>query len=123
MPLKTTGLLTGSRLAHEVELDAGGEGTQLLAAAEELLHRLPTLLAVIAREVVHVHGDEAIGELGVEPAAEPERVLHGLGAVGQAGLDRLAQDLGELVQDVGPEVAARHVDPEWKRQTRLEQPP
>src|SRR5580765_5291082 len=111
-----TALLTGARLAHEVELDAGRESAQLLAAAQELRDGLPALFAVVAREVVHVHADEAVRELGVEATAEPQRVLHRLGTIREPGLDRLLQDLG-------PEVAPCDVDPKRERQTCLQEPP
>src|SRR5437588_10880316 len=118
-----TALLMSPRLAHEVELNALGKGTELLAAPQQLGYGLPALLAVIARVFVHVHPDEAIGELGVEPAPEPERVLHRLRAVLEAGLNRLVQHLGELVQHIWTEVAPGDVDPQRQRQAGLEEPP
>ena len=41
----------------------------------------------------------------------------------EAGLDRLVQHPGELVQDVGTKIAPGDVDPERQRQTGLQQPP
>src|SRR5689334_5145022 len=111
------------RLAHKVELNARGEGAELLAAPQQLRDGLPALLAVVARVLVHVHPDEAVGELSVDPSAETERVLHRLSPVVETRLNRLAQHLGELVQDLRAEVAPRDVDPERQRQTGLEKPP
>ena len=62
-------------------------------------------------------------ELGVEPAAELERVLERLVAIVEPGVDRLAQHLRELGSVLVAEVAPGDVDPERQRQTGLEQPP
>src|SRR5262249_58546505 len=43
------------RLAHEVELNALRKRSERLAAPQQLGDGLPPLLAVVAREVVHVH--------------------------------------------------------------------
>src|SRR3954451_23907489 len=74
-PLRITALLTNPRLAHEVELNARGESAELVATSQQLGHRRASLLAVVAREVVHVHADEAVCEVEIETAAEPERVF------------------------------------------------
>src|SRR5436190_5496623 len=122
-PLNTTALLTRARLADEAELNALRKRSERLAAPQKLGNGLPPLLAVVAREVVHVHADEAVGEGGVEAAAEPKRVLHRLRPVREPGFDRLLQYLREIVERLRPEIAPRHVDSERQRQARLEQPP
>src|SRR5437016_2220649 len=111
-PLRITGLLTRVRLAHELELNGRRKRLQLFTAPQELGDRLAPLLAVVAREVVHVHADEAVGERRVEPAPEAERVLHRPLAVRETRLDRCAQDLRQVVQLLRPEVATRDVDAE-----------
>src|SRR5439155_23015082 len=76
-------------LRDEVDLDGPLEGADRLAAAEQLADRLATFLAVVLRQLVHVHGDETVAEGRVEPAAEAKRVAHRLLAVRQPGGDRI----------------------------------
>src|SRR5215831_14172032 len=85
-------------LTDELDSNRALVRAERLGALQKLAHRLATFVAVVARELVDVHADEAVGELGVEAAAELERVLHRLLAVVEPGLDRLAQDVGELEQ-------------------------
>src|SRR5262245_43130150 len=67
--------------ADEVDVDGPLERADRLAAAHQLADGLATFLAVVLGQLVHVHPDEAVAELGVEAPAELERVLHGLAAV------------------------------------------
>src|SRR5215217_1839773 len=110
-------------LAHKIDADGLFERTDLLAAPEELADGLAALIAVVLREAIHVHADEAVGQATVEPAS----VLKGIGerllARLQAGRDRRAKHLGEVVQHVVAEIAARDVDSERKRQSGLQKPP
>src|SRR5438874_995295 len=131
-PYRPTGVRTAERitarataptLADELDLDGLLVGAELLRPAQQLAHRLPAFLAVVAGELVHVHGDEAIGELGVQAAAELERVLHRLVAVVEPGLDRLAQNVRDVEQRARPEVATRDVRAERQRQPGVQQPP
>jgi hypothetical protein len=103
--------------------ERGARRSERLGALQQLAHGLPALVAVVARQLVDVHADEAVGELGVEPAAELERVLHRLVAVVEPGLDRVAEHVGELEQVLGAEVAPRDVRAQRQRQPGLEQPP
>ena len=80
-------------LGNELELNGRRKGAQLLTAPEQLGHRLAAFLAVVAREVVHVHADEAVGEVVVEATAELLRVRHRASPVREADLDRLAEHL------------------------------
>src|SRR5207247_9037902 len=89
--VRPVGALVSLRLADELDPNGLLVGAELLRSAEQLAHRLPPLLAVLARKLVHVHPDEAVGELRVEPAPEPERVFHRLVAVVEPDLDRVAQ--------------------------------
>ena len=100
------------------------EGARPLAAAEELGHRLPTLVAVVLGQLVHVHADEAVGEPGLEPAPELERVLERFLARRRARprIDsrRTSDSVAErLLAQIPP----RDVDPERQRQPGLEEPP
>src|SRR4051794_6048961 len=131
-PYRPTGVRTAERITARLtpptlsdELDPNGllVGAERLGAGKKLPHRLAALVAVVAGQLVHVHADEAVGQLGVEPAAVLERVLHRLLAVVEPGLDRLAQDVGELEQRVGPKVPPGDVRAERQRQPGLEQPP
>ena len=81
------------------------------------------LVAVVARQLVDVHVDEAVAALGVHAAAEAERVLERLLAMLERGVDRLAQDLRHVARRLLAEVAPHGVDAERKRQARFEQPP
>ena len=83
------------------ELDVHGvrDDARLDAALEEELHRLAPARAVVERPVVHVHADEAVGEVQVEPAPELKRVCHGLIAMLQAQVDRLPQQLAQPLRD------------------------
>src|SRR4029077_1939473 len=65
-----------SRLVDEVHVDRRFEGADRLAAAHQFPYRLTAFLTVVLRQLVDVHRHEAVAELRVEPAAEPERVLH-----------------------------------------------
>src|SRR6476659_6929359 len=100
---------TAPTLADELDLDGVVVGAEALGALQQLPHGLPALVAVVARQLVDVHTDEAVGELGVQPAAELHRVLHRLFAVVEAGLDRLAQHLRKLEQILCPEVTPSDV--------------
>ena len=106
---------------HEVQLHGIGERPNRLAAAEQLGDGGSALLAVVLRQLVDVHLDEAVGDRLVDAAAELERVLERLVAVLEPAVDRLGEHLGEVVDAV--DVAARDVDAERQRQPRLEQPP
>src|SRR5436190_13133312 len=120
---RITARLTRLRLADELDLDGLLVGADRFGSLEQLAHRLPALVAVVARELVHVHRHEPVGELCVEPAPELEGVLHRLLAVVQAGLDRLAEDVGEVEKRSGTDVAPSHVRPERQRQPGFEEPP
>src|SRR5215208_3242442 len=80
-------------------------------ATQQLVHREPTLVPVVARELVDVHRDEPIGGLAVDPAPEPQRVLHRLVAVVESGADRLAEHRGHVLE-ASAEVPPRDVDAE-----------
>ncbi len=71
-----------------------------LAAAQELGHGLAALVAVVLCQFVHVHGDETVGDSGVDPPAELERVLEGLRTVVEPAADRLAKHLGDIAEHV-----------------------
>src|SRR2546423_3053512 len=103
-PLKMTARLIRLRLADELELNGRRKRAELLAPAQQFRDRLAAFVAVVAGQLVHVHADEAVGECGVEAASESERVLHRLGAILEPGLDRLAQHLRELSEQIVPEV-------------------
>src|SRR3954452_22005622 len=95
---RTTARLTPPTLSDELDPNGLLVGAERLGTAQQLPHRLAALVAVVAGQLVHVHADEAVGQLVVEAAAVLERVLHRLVAVVEPGLDRLAQDRGELEQ-------------------------
>ena len=99
----------------ELDQDRALEGARLLAAAKELGDGLAPLLAVVLGQLVHVHADELVGELGGEAPPVLEGVLEGLFAVGKPGPNRVSQDVAQLRQDVVAEVASRDVDPEGQR--------
>ena len=120
---RITARVTRRTLADELDPNGLLVGAELLRPQQQLADRLAALVAVLAGELVHVHADEAVGQLEVEAAPELERVLHRLAPVVEPGLDRLAQDVGEVEQRVGPEVAAGDVRAERQRQPGLEQPP
>src|SRR5512132_4124739 len=103
-------------LTNELDPDGLRERADLLTAAQELADRAPPLFAVVLGQLVHVHADEAVGQLVVEAATELERVLERTLAVVEARADRLGEHVGQLAQRVGPEVAPRHVRAERQRQ-------
>ena len=99
------------RRAHTGEDDRAAHSTHSNLNAgvrplEQLAHRLPALVAVVVRQLVHVHVDEAVAARVVEAAAEAERVLERLVAVLERGVDRRAQDRGDLAHRGGAEVAS-----------------
>ena len=99
------------------------ERTDRLAAAEQLRDGLPALVAVVLGQLVDVHLDEPVGDRDVDAAAELERVLECLLPVVETALDRVAQDVREIVQPLLSDVPAGDVDTERQRQTGLQEPP
>ena len=99
------------------------EGAGSLATLEKFADRLPALVAVVLRQLVHVHPDEAVHEARVEVTPVLHRVGKCLCATREPGLDRLGQHFAELVQDLRPEIPPGHADPEWQGKACLEQPP
>src|SRR5512132_4010509 len=93
-------------LADEVHADGRLEGADSLATPEQLADGRAALLAVVLRQLVHVHAYEAVAEREVESAPELQRVEHRLLAVGQPCRDRLAEHLGQLVQPLLAQIAA-----------------
>src|SRR5439155_18568526 len=131
-PYRPTGVRTAERITARAtaptladELDPNGllVGAELLRPAQQLAHRLAAFLAVVAGELVHVHADEAVGELRVQATPVLERMLHRLLAVVEPGLDRLAQDIRDVEQRARPKVATRDVRTERQRQPGVQQPP
>src|ERR687892_2065758 len=110
-------------LADEVDLDGRRERTQHLATAKELDDRLATLVAVVLSHVVDVHRDEAVGNGGVDPTSELERVLERLRAVVEPALDRFAQDLRDVGEDRVSEVAADDAHAQREPPAPLQEPP
>src|SRR5436190_7736291 len=102
------------------ELDPNGlvVHAQLLGPAKSLVNGLLSFVPVVPGHFVDVHADEAVGEADVEPAAEAQRVAHRLLAICKPGANRLAEDVAELAQPLGPEIASRDVDAERQRKTR-----
>jgi hypothetical protein len=94
-----------------------------LTSAKELRDRLAPLLAVVLRQLVHVHRHEAVGDRSVDPAAELEGVLERVRTVVERTTDRIPQDLAHVVEHVCTQVPPRGVHAERKRQAGLEQPP
>src|SRR6478736_5615807 len=103
------------KLADELDPDGLRERTDLLAAAQELANRAPALFAVVLGQLVHVHADEAVGQLVVEAAPELKRVLERTLSVVEAREDRLGEHVGELTQGLRPEIAPRHVRAQRQR--------
>src|SRR6266511_2344842 len=109
------------RLAHELDSHGLRVRPGGLRAAQKLFDGRPTLVPVVARELVHIHLDEAVRRLFVEVAGEPERIRGRLLAMLEARADRVAQHLRQLVNSRN--ISPRGVDAQWKRQPGLEQPP
>src|SRR5829696_6342439 len=107
---------TSSATASESETVSGTSGGvfclgRAARAAQQLVHREPPLAPVVARELVDVHRNEPVGSLAVDPAPEPQRVLHRLVAVVESGADRLAEHRGHVLE-ASAEVPPRDVDAE-----------
>src|SRR5215212_6027981 len=118
---------TSSATASESETTSATSGGVFglgLAAgpAQQLVHGEAALVSVVACQLVDVHRHEPVGGVAVDPAPEPERVLHRLVAVFEPRADRLAENGGD-VHEAAAEVAPRDVDAERQREPRLEQPP
>src|SRR5215210_3214263 len=109
------GNASGRRL-DELDVDCAFVHAEPLGAPEQLPDRLPALVAIVARELVDVHADEAVAELRVETAAELKRVGHRLVAVLEARLYRLAEDHGQVLESLVADVAAGDVHPERQRE-------
>src|SRR5690349_14451978 len=131
-PYRPTGVRTAERItarltppAYSDELDAHGvrEGAQRFGAPQQLLHGLTPLVAVVLRQLVHVHPDEPVGEVRLEPAAELHRIRHRLTAVLEPGPDRLGENRRELGERPLAQVAPRDVCAQRQRQPGLEHPP
>src|SRR5437667_7479208 len=92
-----------------------------IRSTQQLLDRAPPLLAVVPRQLVHVHVDEPAGGRVVETAREAERIGKCLVTVLQRRLDRLAEHTRKLFDSLN--VPAVGVHPERKRQSRPPKPP
>ena len=84
-------------------------------AQEELGDGRPPVLAVVEGPVVHVHADEAVGQVVVQPAAVVSGVLEGVLTMVEAEPDALVQQHGEAAHDVLAEVSAHGVRAERQR--------
>src|SRR5262245_31855118 len=76
MAAYAAGLATAHARASGDELDTDGRvvDAERLGPVQQLFDSLPALLAVVARQLVDVHADEAVGEVWLEAAAELHRV-------------------------------------------------
>src|SRR5581483_5927612 len=115
IPARTTARVMRSLYELHVDRHAG--------ARVQLANRLPPLVAVVARQVVHVHRDELVAARDVHAPAEAERVVERLVAMRERRVDRLPEDVRHLADDAVAEVAPDRVHPERQRQARLEEPP
>lgn len=88
-----------------------------MTAAKEFSNRAAPALAVVDGEVVHIHGDEPIGLLGVEPSSKLLRVLEGLRPVFEAVEDAGVQVPRDGANQVLPKVPPNHVAAEREGKT------
>ena len=96
-----------------------GAGTSFACPGlvEEQPDRLPPAVAVVERQVVHVHADEPVGLRLVEPAAELHRVLERLVAMVERVRDAVVQQPRDASRiALGPEIAPDDVAAERQRQ-------
>ena len=107
------------------ELDTGDGWEEVGggAALEEGGDGLAAAGAVVERPVVDVHSDEAVGEVAVEVAAELEGVVNGFGAMVEAVLDGLLDDVGDFLHGGLAEVFADAVAAEREGEVGLPGPP
>src|SRR4029450_8324771 len=85
--------------------------------------RATAFASVSAGPVVHVHPDEPVGPLPIEPARVREGVRERVLPVSEAVLDRTAERAGDAGDPVGPEVAPHDVSAERQREAGLFLPP
>ena len=78
-----------------------------MCSFEQLPDRLPPLVAVVERQVVHVHLDEAVATRAVEPASESERVLQRLVAMREGRVIPITtDDLLQTAKTIKPSTRA-----------------
>src|SRR4029450_2218489 len=111
---KRTGV-SSRRLSRRIFGARRGDPPGRGAAVEEGLDCATAFTPVSAGPVVHVHPDEPVGPLPIEPAGVREGVRERILPVGEAVLDRTAEGAGDAGDAVGPEVAPHDVSSERQR--------
>src|SRR5579862_523856 len=107
----------------ELEFDGGRDDARRAGLAEKQPDGFPPAFAVVEREVVDVHPDEAIRERGVEVARPAHRMPDARRAIFKAVTDALAQYVRNLLAHGGGDGLADDVAPERERQPRFFLPP
>src|SRR5690606_37112907 len=114
----------GSRSVDEVDLHLVRDETCLIALVQEELDRAPAVRTVVEGALVHVHADELVRLCLVQPAPVLSRVRERRLPMLETVRDRVAQDPGDLADQLGPEVATDRVSAERQRKpTRTLRPP
>src|SRR5436853_565896 len=102
--------------ARKFHGDGLGQEPGPRGVAEQTVHGRAAALAVIEREIVHVHAHKAIGFRAIESAAEAHRIADGLAAMLQTERDAVVQQQRQRRDVPRAEVAPDDVAAERKRQ-------
>src|SRR5262249_24746800 len=88
-----------------------------------LLDGLPAFVAIVEREVVHIHSNEPVDALRIEAAGELNRIRHRFFTMVEGVLNALPDVFADPLHHFLPQVALNHVAAERKRKTRFLPPP
>src|SRR5436190_16509782 len=92
------------RRVREFEVNGWNQAGRL-GVSQQTPDRLPTTIAIVQREVVDVHPDEAVGAFAIEAAPKLHRVIDGFLAMVETKRDAVVQEARERRDVLFTEVA------------------
>src|ERR1700744_3594368 len=111
------------RLSDEVDGGSLRNDAALVAHVEELANRRAAVVAIVDGPLVHIHADEAVGEIGIEVARELHRVLQRSFAMIPRVLNALPQRVCGDELNIATQRTADGVATERQRKPGLLEPP
>src|SRR5262245_56108750 len=81
----------------ELRGDLAGDQPPVPRLVQQPLNGFTASWTVVERQLVHIHADESIGAVAIEPAAVLQRVIERGGTMREAEGDALAKQSGDLV--------------------------
>src|SRR5687767_13147303 len=93
--------------------------TTLMGGSEKTANAFAAPLAIVQRPMVHVHADEAVGQVHAHAPRELQRMRHRFGPVVEAKLDAHGQQIRNALSVRGGESFMNDVSAQRKRQSAL----